>query len=172
MPYKPPKIHCDPPKYHLMKDIGNYVVYGDGRVWSKIQDKFLKPSLHTEGYLVVSIGKGNRMLVHRLIAQTFIPNPENLPQVSHENNDKKDNRVENLKWCTNSYNTKKGYEDGLNPGVSLKGEANGACKLTEAEARRIKYDYPHLGARKIAPIFNIGVTAVKSIRNGKTWSHI
>ena len=154
------------------KDIGNYIVYSDGKVWSKITNRFIKPANHTEGYLHIQLGRKNKMLLHRLIAQTFIPNPDNLPQVSHENNDKKDCRVENLKWCTNSYNTKKGYEDGLNPGVSLKGTANGACKLTEEQARAIKYDYPHLGSRKIAPLFNIGITAVKFIRNGKTWTHI
>lgn len=51
--------------------------------------------------------------VHRLVAETFIPNPDNLPVVGHKNNIKSDNRVENLYWTTYSENTQKAVDDGL-----------------------------------------------------------
>ena len=53
-------------------------------------------------------GKQRLCYVHRLVAEAFIPNPDNLPEVNHKNEDKYDNRVENLEWCTHSYNVSYG----------------------------------------------------------------
>ena len=55
------------------------------------------------GYSCVSID-GKAQLLHRLVAKTFIPNPDNRPQVNHRNGNKNDNRVDNLEWCTGSQN--------------------------------------------------------------------
>lgn len=69
--------------------------------------RILKPSSTKGGYLKVGIkidGKFINKKVHRLVAQTFIPNPENLPEVNHKNCIRDDNSVENLEWCSKSYN--------------------------------------------------------------------
>lgn len=95
----------------------NYIIYSDGRIYSVRKDIFLKPFLVTKGYPTVSLYKKDYQ-VHRLVANAFIPNPNNLPQVNHINHDKTDNRVENLEWCTNRQNTIHRFKT-KNPGVQM-----------------------------------------------------
>lgn len=70
--------------------------------------RIINQRLSLQGYKRVHLSKGNtskHYVVHRLVAEAFIPNPDNLPQVNHINEfDKTDNKVENLEWCTQEYN--------------------------------------------------------------------
>lgn len=71
--------------------------------------RILKQRNNKDGYSLVNIpvdGKSALKNVHRLVAETFIPNPDNLPQVNHKDCNRKNNNVENLEWCNNSYNQK------------------------------------------------------------------
>ena len=86
----------------------NYLLYPDGRVWSKYRKgRFLKQHIQYKGYVFVVLynnnNKGKRLFIHRLIAIHYIPNPENKPQVDHINR-RNDNRIENLRWATPSEN--------------------------------------------------------------------
>lgn len=91
----------------------DYMVSNLGRVKSLkfSKEKILKSSKLNNGYLFVNLckdGKYKPYLIHRLVAQAFLPNPDNLPQVNHRNENKTDNRVENLEYCNSQYNNNYG----------------------------------------------------------------
>ncbi len=100
-------------EYRIIKDFKNYEVSNLGNVRNKITKQILNPGTDKKGYYQVSLkqqnGKYSTKKVHRLVAQAFIPNPENKPQVDHKDNDRKNNKVENLRWasaCENCWNRK------------------------------------------------------------------
>lgn len=88
-----------------------YVIDEDGNVYRK-----LTPNQHPQGYLRLGLrakGKRKHFTIHRLVAQTFIPNPEGKPFVNHIDGDKTNNRVENLEWCNQSENMLHAFRTGL-----------------------------------------------------------
>ena len=94
-----------------MKDIKNYeglyAVTSCGRVWSYRLKKFMKLWDNGHGYLKVRLKKDNKskiFYVHRLVAEAYISNPENLPTVNHKDENKANNSVNNLEYCTDAYN--------------------------------------------------------------------
>ena len=85
-----------------------YQISNHGRV-KNAKGHFLKFTHNHRGYVVVYLnenGKTKTMFLHRLIAKAFIPNPNNYPEVNHIDENKDNNIIENLEWCTDKYNNR------------------------------------------------------------------
>lgn len=84
------------------------LVNDNGRQYNKLlKAKQMKQSIHTKGYKTVSLtkdGKTKTCYVHRIVAEAFVDNPDNLSFINHKDEDKTNNFVDNLEWCTNEYN--------------------------------------------------------------------
>lgn len=145
-----------------------YEVSTDGNVRSfkGKTPRILKSYLGTTGYLVVNLqinGKQKICKVHRLVAEAFIPNPLNLPQVNHRNGIKTDNRVENLEWCTRSENMRHAVNTGLQP----TGELHSQAKLTDADVRYIRDNPDVLTQAQLADKFGVIQQTISLIQLGK-----
>lgn len=97
-----------------MKDIkgfeGLYAVTSCGKVWSYKSEKFLKPQINSSGYCFVRLYKDGfptEAMIHRLVAEAYIPNPDNLETVDHKDNNKYHNYLQNLQWMTRGGNVVK-----------------------------------------------------------------
>ena len=88
---------------------GLYQISNKGHVKSLKcgKERILKPLINSSGYLKVGLcknGRVNQLQLHRLVAESFIANPHNLPEINHRDENKKNNCVENLEWCDRGYN--------------------------------------------------------------------
>ena len=112
---------------------GLYAVSNTGQVKSLFRyKKILKPNVMKRGYCTVELfkdGQSKRLLIHRLVAEAFIPNPDNLSQVNHIDENPMNNSADNLEWCTAKYNMN--YGDG-------------------AKTRHLKIDYTTEKRKQIA----------------------
>lgn len=160
-----------------------YEIYDDGRVYSKHQNKFLKPYKTASGYLNVDLyieGIRYKKEVHQLVAEMFIPNPENKPTVNHKNihnlsnkENKADNCVENLEWSTHKEQYDHARDTGLIPKDALKGINNPASKYgdkIELVCQLLSED--KINQREISRMTGVSPDVVNRIRKGKSWTHI
>ena len=154
-----------------------YEISNLGRVKSFKRDrkgKIMKPKFSGE-YLAVTLcadGQQERKTIHRLVAEHFIPNPKNKPQVNHIDGNKLNNKACNLEWVDNSENLKHAHDIGIKK-PSL-GESNGMSKLTNHEVLAI-YFLAHTGKfklKEIANLFDTDYRNVSLIKLGKRWGHL
>ena len=133
----------------------------------------LKPIVAGDDYRQVGIyHKGNKKLtyIHRMVAETYIPNPHNKPQVNHKDGDKTNNHVSNLEWSTSSENIEHAFRIGLRVD---KGENHYSSKLTKSDIEYIRTNYKprdkKYGNRELAKYFNVSPSCITHITKQKNW---
>ena len=157
-----------------------YMVSSLGRVKSFVRKcdsypRILSPFKNKLGYLGIHLMKKPKKyfgyLVHRLVAQAFIPNPENKPHINHKNFITSDARVENLEWVTPSENMV--YTNVNNPIKSNRGEKSHFAKLTlenVIEIRNLRKQGK--SGAEIAKIFNISGSHANMVARGSSWKYL
>jgi hypothetical protein len=154
-----------------MKDIGQYIVYKDGRVFNKKSQKYMTISKAKKYVTVYMYGKNVNL--HRLLAELFISNPDNLPMVLHRDDDGYNYDIDNLYWGTMSDNVDDCKRNGkfvLSSTAKAKGEDRPNHKLSESDVIDIlsSLDTNSSLGRK----YGVSKETIRNIRIGKKWKHI
>jgi len=162
---------------------GLYRISSWGRVWSypkewirgKHNGKMLLGRKNVGGYLQIILFKDKKIknfLVHRLVAEAFIPNPNNYPKVLHADDNPSNNYYKNLSWGTQKMNIDDMYSKGR--ANKSKSEKSPLSKLTEQQVLEIRSKYipRKYSSRKLAKEFGVSQTIILRIISRKTWTHI
>lgn len=149
--------------------------FGRTKSFMLAMPRILVPSFHQKGYLLISLNKGGKrknFCVHRLVAETFIPNPDGKPEIDHRDGCKLNNFVENLRWTTRGENLRYAVEMGL----IKSGEDNYLAAFTAEQIREIrrifiKGDHEY-GMNALARKFGVGVATIQRIVNGERYKNV
>ena len=163
-----------------IKSLEKQVFNSKNNCYGTKKEKILKYCTNnTKGYCRLHIlyknGKRINESVHRLVAKTFIDNPNNLPQVNHIDGNKENNNVSNLEWCTNQYNQIHAINTGLKQSFhnSISGERSHLNKYSEDTIRKIPNLIEQgLSYFKIGKILGIPTSLISEIKKGRAWKHL
>lgn len=157
---------------------GLYQISNRGRLkslvggWRK-SEKILKSCHNTDGYLIIGLYKDKKRKtkrVARLIAEAFISNPNNKPQINHKNGIKTDDRIDNLEWVTSSENHQHAFRVGIK---SQKGEKHNRTHLTEKDILVIHglYLSKTFNQMILSRIYRINQQGISKILLGSNWNY-
>jgi hypothetical protein len=145
--------------------LNDYVITKDGKIFNKINNHLLKPYINNKGYQRVVIG-GKKYFVHRLVAELYVPNPENKMQVNHIDGNKQNNHYSNLEWVTNQENRNHALKNNLH----FTGSRCSWSKLNEEKVIYIRNS--NLSYNELAKKFNVSERTIKDVKNYKSWKQL
>ena len=154
--------------FRPVKNYEHYLVDIYGHVFNTKRNKILKQMLTNKGYYKAGLSK-SAISTHRLVAETFIPNPNNYPIVNHIDGNPLNNYYLNLEWCTQKHNVQHATNTGLIK--FAQGEKVGTSKLKENQVLEI-FNNNKLSYSKISKIYNVSIGTISMIKNKKIWKHI
>ena len=146
-------------------DRNDYEIMETGEIINRHNNHIVKPQKNGKGYLRVSIG-GKLEFVHRLVAQQYVPNPENKHQVNHIDGNKMNNNASNLEWVSNQENRFHAIDNNL----IIKGEACPWAKLTNEDVNYIR-SHTELRNIDLAEKYGISQSTISGIRCNRTWKN-
>jgi hypothetical protein len=159
--------------------VHEYRIYEDGRVHNETNGKWLRGTSVTKNnrYVKIHIGAdevSKFIPLHRLVAQIFVPNPNNLPQVNHIDGNRYNNSASNLEWCTAKHNINHCWANGMH--MVQHGEINGWSRLTNDEAKWI-YSFKDSGLtptqfKNRYKFYKVSRTVISSIWKGNSWARV
>lgn len=163
-------------EFRVIPGFERYAVGTDGSVWSLAKKKTWqkrKLGKRPNGYLGVDLympGKVRIALIHRLVLEIFVgPCPHDM-EACHNNGDRKDNRLENLRWDSHSANC---GQDRRKHGTALLGEKNHRARLTAEDVKKIReMKQKGLSGNRISKMLGFNKQAVLHVISGKTWGHL
>lgn len=148
----------------------NYLVSEDGGIYNR-RRKSLTYGKDHRGYRRTSVminGEQKALLVHRIVAMTYLPNPNNLPEVNHIDGNKANNHVSNLEWVSRHENQKHAFSIGLN---SNKGVKNGKATITPEIALDLYNQMlKGVGLKELSNITGHSISILSKIKAKVTWS--
>ena len=151
---------------------GLYLISSTGLVFSTRSNRLIKQQLSNVGYYRVEInidGKARKYSVHRLVAETFIPNPNNYPIVNHKDENPNNNHVSNLEWCTHKYNSNYGdCQRKIRENTTLKYGADNPASIPVYQfSQDGEFIAEYASAKEAADITGFEVKSISKARTGK-----
>lgn len=160
--------------YYQVSNLGN-VRSLDRKIGSRIlKGRGVKAVTDKDGYLMAHLsrnGKATYFRIHRLVAISFIQNKENLKEINHKDENKTNNRVDNLEWCTTRYNINHGSRN-AKVSLALSGERSRTHKLSEAHVREIREAKGKLTRKELAKRYSVSESQIGRIWTRKEWKNI
>jgi len=150
----------------------NYIITKEGSIISKYTGKQVYVHVNKKGYHFVRLyvdGKSKTYLVHRLVAELYVPNPDNKPEVNHDDGNKSNNNDWNLVWSTGQENV----DHAVRTGLVKRGSDRPNAKFTDEqilEVRKLRKEFYTYS--EIADMYGSSFQTIHKICKGETYTHI
>lgn len=156
--------------YKILSGFEKYVMFDDGRIWSKSKHHFMTACLNTDGYPQTMFNRKSTTF-HILIAKAFVPNPNGYKEVNHKDGNKQNCHYLNLEWTTRGANIKHAYKLGLR---NSNGARIASSKIKDWQVKAIRwiYKYTKSTQKELGNFYGLTQTQIGYIVNRKSWAHI